>query len=883
MRKLRALWLRLVKARHVDDEFDEELESHVAMHTEDGMRAGLSEPEARRRALIRLGGAEQTRQKVRERRMLPWIEALARDLRYSMRSLAKYPIVTFIAILSIGLGIGANATILSMVSRFLLRPAQVGNPATLLAISTVHKGDRCCNHFPYPVFQDVRDQARSFSDVAAYYELIPASINGNGDPERVWGQSTTTNFFDVIQLPMVLGRGFSPNEDTAPVIVLGEGLWRRRFNADPLILGKSILLSGRNFTVIGIAPGRFRSIGQILNTQFWVPLGLTAQLVPELPAKDSREFNWLSVVGRVRSGVTQGQVEAELATLADHYARQFPKTDKDNSFYVQPAGTLPPSFKEAVVLFLGALVVIVILVLSIAGANVANLLFVQAAARQREMAVRLALGATRASLRRQILFESVLIGLGGGALGLVLAVWATHGLSALRVPAPVPLDLALGLDGRVLAATFALSVGSGILLGLAPAWAASRPLLTNALKGEDALARPGRRWTLRNLLVVGQIAMAVVLLTTTVLFLRNLSSAASINIGFKPSGLLVLSVDPRVHGYSAEKTVAFLSQVRRQIAALPGVDSVVGTDVPLLSGGNRSDGFTVAGRAAKDNAMTFADIYMVTPGYFNTLGIPMVTGHDFQSDSASGPRSAVINRAFADRVFAGVNPIGEHVNGGGYTYEVIGVVENVKSRTLGEDSRPLLYRSLNQTIGNDPSLMGYTLVVHTPGNPASLIEPVQRQVHAVDPAMAIYNVESMEEHVRTAYILPRLAATLFGIFGGMGVLLAAIGLYGVMSYSVSRRTREIGIRMALGAKGSSVERMVLRQGLVLSLIALTLGWPAAWMVAKLATSFLYGIQPHDALTFTAAPPFLLLIALAACWIPARRAASVDPMQALRRE
>ncbi|HEX3893825.1 MAG TPA: ABC transporter permease [Terracidiphilus sp.] len=881
--KVRAFSLRLFHRGRAQNDFEAELESHIALHTDHGVRAGLTPEDARRQALIRLGGAEQTSQSIRDRRTLPWLEALVRDLRYSMRSLAKYPIVTAIAILSIGLGIGANATIFSMVSRFLLRPAPVGDPATLLALSTVHKGDRCCNHFPYPVFQDVRNQARSFSDVAAYYELIPASISGNGDPERVWGQGATTNFFDVIQLPMVLGRGFSASEDTAPVIVLGEGLWRRRFNADASILGKSILLSGRNFTVIGIAPGKFRSIDQILDTQFWVPLGVTAQLVPKLPAKDSREFHWLSVVGRMRPGVSQSQADAELATLADRYARLFPATDKDDSFHVQPAGTLPPNFKGTVILFLAALAVIVVLVLAIAGANVANLLFVQAAARQREMAVRLALGATRAGLRRRVLLESVLIGLGGGVLGVVLALWATRGLSALRMPAPVPLDLALGIDGRVLAATFALSVCSGILLGLAPAWAASRPQLTNALKGEDALARPGRRWTLRNLLVVGQIAMAVVLLTTTVLFLRNLSSAASIDIGFKPKGLLVLSVDPRVHGYSAPKTAAFLAQARMRIAALPGVDSAVATDVPLLSGGNRSDGFTVEGAAAKDNAMTFADLYMVTSGYFNTLGIPLLTGHDFQSDGDSGPRTAVINRAFADRLFAGVNPIGQHVKGGGLVYEVIGVVENVKSRTLGEEARPLLYRSLNQSMDKDPSVMGYTLIVHTPGSAASLIEPVQRQVHALDPAMAIYNVETMDEHVRTAYVLPRLAAMLFGIFGGIGVLLAAIGLYGVMSYSVSRRTREMGIRMALGAESGTLERMVLRQGLLLSLIAVALGWPAAWMVAKLATSFLYGIHPHDALTFVVVPPFLVMIALLACWIPARRAASIDPMQALRTE
>jgi len=883
MRQLRALGARLFGGRSRRADFDEELESHVAMHTEDGVRAGLSPEEARRQALIRLGGTEQIRQAYRERSGLPALEALSRDLRYAIRAVAKYPIVSAIAILSIGLGIGANATIFSMVSRFLLQPAPVGDPATLLVVSTLHKGDRCCNEFPYPVYKDVRDQNRSFSDMAAYYDLIPASIGGNGDPMRVWGQGVTTNFFDVLELPLVLGRGFAAGEDTAPVIVLGQNLWRQRFNADPTILGRSILLSGRRFTVVGVAPAAFHSVDQILAAQFWVPLGVTPQLIPELPPKDSREFHWLSVVGRMRRGVSQRQADAELATLADHYARQFPATDKDNSFYTQPAGTLPPFFETTAVLFLTALSIIALLVLSIAAANVANLLFVQAAARQREMAVRLALGATRGRVRRQLLLESLLVALAGGVVGVTLAQWATQGLSAVRFPVPVPIDLTVTVNWRVLSAAFALSVCSGVLLGLAPAWAASRPRLTNALKGEDALARPGRRWTLRNLLTVGQIAMSVVLLTITVLFLRNLESAANIDIGFRPKGLLMLSVDPRVNGYTPERTAGFISQLRQRVEALPGVDSAVGTDVPLLTGGNRSDGFTVVGRAAKDGTPALADLYMVTPGYFSALGIPMLSGHDFANPAADGPKQAVINRSFADRLFAGLNPIGQRVSGGKFTYEIVGVVGNVKSRSIGDDTRPLLYRPLNQFVADDPSLMGYTLIVHTPGNPASLIEPVQRQVRALDPAIAIYNLETMEDHIHTAYFLPRVAAMLFGIFGSIGVVLAATGLYGVMSYSVSRRTREIGIRMALGAKAAAVERMVLRQGLVLSLIAIALGWPAAWMLAKLARSFLYGIQPHDALTFAAVPPFLLLIAMAACWIPARRAASVDPMHALRRE
>jgi predicted permease len=884
--RLRSLWMRLiglVLPGRVEEDFRAELESHVALHTDEGVRAGLTPAEARRHALIRLGGTEQTHQAHREHRGFPWLESFLRDISYGLRTLTKHPGVTAIAVLSIGLGIGANVTIFSMVNRFVLRPAPVGDPSTLLSLSTTHKGDRCCNQFPYPVYQDVRDQAKSFSGVAAYDALIPASISGNGEPDRVWGQSVTTNFFDVLSLPMVLGRGFIPSDERAPVIILGQDLWQRRFNGDKTIIGKSILLSGRNYTVVGIAPAAFHSVEQILVTQFWVPLAATYQLVPNSPPMESREFHWLSVVARMRGGVSRTEVDAELNTLANRNARAFPATDKDGMFHVEMAGSLPPNMKGTVVLFLSALLVIVLLVLSIACANVANLLFAQAAVRQREMAVRLALGATRARLQRQMLLESVMMASAGGVLGVVLSMWATQALSAFRLPAPIPLDLNVGLDGHVLLFAFALSLISGVLLGAAPAWAASRPLLTSALKGEDALARPGRRLTLRNVLVITQIAMSVVLLSVTMLFLRSLENAATINIGFRPHGLLLVSIDPRVHGYSPERTAVFLRQLRERAAALPGVDAAVCTDIPFLTGGNRSDGFTVAGLSGKEQSPTLADLYMITPGYFTTLGIAQLLGRDFSNETARGPKTAIINRAFADRLFAGVNPIGQHVIGGGLTYQVIGVVDNVKSRTLGENARPLLFRPLEQGIADDPSLMGYTLIVHTEGRAGALADAVRRQVHALDPAMAAYNVETMDEHVRTAYVLPRLAAALFGIFGVIGVLLTAVGLYGVMSFAVSRRTREIGIRMAMGARPASVERLVLRQGLVLTLFALALGWPAAWMLSKLAASFLYGIQPHDTLTFAIVPPLLVFIALAACWIPARRAARVNPMQALRAE
>ena len=886
MRKLRAFAMRLrglFRSGSSDADFAAELDNHVVMHTEDGIRAGLTPAEARRRALIRLGGAEQTRQWHRERRTLPWLESLLRDLAYSLRTLAKHRGATSIAILSIGLGIGANATIFSMVSRFVLRPLPVGDSTSLLALHTTHDGEQCCNSFSLPLYNDLRDQTKSFSGVAAYYELIPASIGGNGEPERVWGQGVTTNFFSVLQLPMILGRGFSDGEDHLPLVVLGADIWRRRFNADNAIVGKAVILSGHTYTVVGVAPQFFHGVDQILYTEFWVPLGNVSQLVPSLPDSSSREFHIVEVLARLNAGVSRTQAAAELGSLANRFALSYPKTDKGGGFVFEQAGSLPTNARGTVGLFFGALTVVVLLVLAIAGANVANLLFAQAASRQRDMAVRLALGATRAMLRRQMLVESLLLGLCGGVVGVVLSLGSTRALSTLQLPAPVPLDISISVDWRVLLYSVALSAISGLLLGVAPAWAASRPLLANALKGEDALARPGRRISLRNFLVVAQIAMSVVLLCVTGLFLRSLQSAASIDIGFRANNMLLMSVDPRVHGYSAQRTVAFLNQLQDRVSTLPGVQSAVVTDVAPLDGGNRSDSFASVGAASGPGTQADAEIFMVSPGFFETMGTPRLGGRDFGGETTGGPKTAIVNQAFVQQILGGKNPIGQSVVGGGVTYQIIGVAGNVRARTLGEDPRPVLYRSLQQSVGSDPSLMGYTLVARTAANPASVIEAVRQQIHALDPNMAIYNQETMEQHVRTAFFLPRLAASLFGTFGFIGLVLAGVGLYGVMSYSVSRRTREIGIRMAMGAQPGSVERLVLRQGLVLTLIAVALGWPVAWLLAKVAASFLYGIQPHDALTFALVPPFLIAIALAACYIPARRAAAVDPMQALRSE
>ncbi len=808
---------------------------------------------------------------------------LREDLVHSVRRLARMPGFVLAVVISIGLGIGANATIFSIVSRFVLAPPPVRDPGRLMTLHIVEKDQPCCNNFPYPQYEDVRDGAKSFAGVAAYYDLLPASMGGSGEPERVWGQSTTTNYFDVTQAPIVVGRGFAPDEEKQHVVVLGYRLWQRRFWGDPSIVGRTVSVSGKPYVVVGVAARGYHGLEQVLDPQFWIPLGSVEELVPGLPPRTARDAHWLAVIARLAPGVTRAQAAEELHTIAGNLAKTYPATDKANAFLMDEAGSLPPRDRTMILVFLGALSVVALLVLGIACANVSNLLLAQAALRQREMAVRLALGARTSQMVRPMLMESTLLALAGGVVGTVLALWSTSALSAFRLPSPVPLDVAVGVDGRVLVATFLASVGAGLLFGVAPAWIASRPMLARALRGEDALARPGRRITLRNVLVVAQIAMCMVLLCATGLFLRSLKDAAAIDVGFRTRGLLMASVDPRLHGYSAERTNAFLREVRERIAALPGVESVAATDTMPLSGGHRSDGFVVEGRKTGAE-LPIVDEYMASAGYFDTLGIPRLAGRDFGHEAASGEKVALVNRAFAETLFGNESPIGQRVTGGGATYTVIGVVGNVRSRTLGEKTRPVLFRSLEQATGTDPADLGYTLVVRTAGgDPAAMARAVREAIHGLNPAMAVFNVETIEEHLQSALFLPRLAGTLFGIFGGLGLVLAAVGLYGVISFSVERRTREIGIRIAVGAQRGAVERLIVRQGMVLTGIAMALGLAAAWMTARFCASFLYGVSVHDPVTFAVTPLFLSGVALLACLVPARRAAGLDPMTVLRRE
>jgi predicted permease len=444
------------------------------------------------------------------------------------------------------------------------------------------------------------------------------------------------------------------------------------------------------------------------------------------------------------------------------------------------------------------------------------------------------------------------------------------------------MDLSVQVDWRVLAYSFLLSLAAGLLFGLVPAWAASRPQISNALKGEDVLASPGRRWSLRDLLVATQITLSLTLLCAAGLFLRSLQHAVRIDVGFRSRGVVMMAIDPQLHRYTPERTVNLLMGVLGRVSSLPGVISATTTDGVPLSMGHRSDGFQVPGMP-KPRGENVVELYMAGPGYFQTLGIQRVAGRDLGDENPSTQKVGIVNEEFVKRFFDGANPVGHIVNGAGVRYEIVGVVKNTKSRTLGERQRPVLYRSIYQNVASDPSQDGYTLMARYEGDPAPLVKAMQDVIHSVDPSLAIFNVQTMEEHIHDALFLPRLVGTLFVVFGIAGVLLASIGLYGIMSYSVSQRTKEIGVRMAMGARARQVQAMVIRKGLRLASIAILVGIPIALAAARLTGSLLYEITPWDAITFTTVPCLLLAISLAACWIPSRRASRIDPMDALRTE
>jgi predicted permease len=750
--------------------------------------------------------------------------------------------------------------------------------------------------FSHPDYLDYRDQtSQVFEGVAAHFPFIPASIGGTGQPERVWGQVVSGNYFRLVGVNPVVGRAILPEDDevlgSGAVVVLGHALWQRRFGSDPNVPGRTVVLNGRRYTVVGVAPAGFWGTDRGIQSDFWAPLSMAEQLMPDLnrdSARSKRVMQWLSLNARLKAGVSRSQAVAVVNVVKKRLDDAWRKDEKQHhsSVTLDPAGSLIGGAATPAMGLMAVLMVVVGLVLLVACANVANLLLARATGRQREIAIRLAIGATRRQVIRQLLVESVLLALAGAAAGFLLAAVAAAAISRFQLPLPFPIVFDFNVDLRVLVFTAGLSMLTGILFGLAPALRATRPDLVAALKNDSPVFGRLRRLSLRNALVVVQVALSLVLLVGAGLFLRSLGNASSIDIGMQPDNILLMAVDPKLHQYSREKTQQFLQRLRERVSALAGVRSVSFVDTRPLSIGGVNDGFKVEGGKGRAEQNVSADVYSVGSAFWETMGIPLLRGRDF-STKTGDDHAAIINETLARNAFGNEDPLGRQIlsnePGQRRLYTVIGVARNSKSRTLGETPQNCVYLFIDANPERVFSFFGISIAVKTAANPAGMVKPVRDQIAALDPNMAILSTETMREHVDKSLLLPQLSATLLGTFGAVGLTLAAIGLYGVMSFSVRRRTREIGIRMALGAEPGGVLAMVVRQGLALTGVGLAIGLAIALAVGRLAESLLYGIGGMDLITFLAVPAVLVAAALVAIVIPARRAARVGPMTALRME
>ena len=796
------------------------------------------------------------------------------DIRYALRSLAKTPGVTLIAILTLGLGIGATTTVFSCVNALFLRPFPYADSYRLAAIRSDNPSRGWVGgSVSYPNFVDWQAQARSFTGLAAHGGQS-FNMSGGDEPERLEGEAITWNMFGLLGLKPAMGRDFVPDdgrEGAAPVTILSAGLWERRFGADSAILGRAINLNGVPYTVVGILgpPIQFPD-----DAKLWVPIARSPT--------ERRGMNSLNVIGRLADGVSFAAADAEIKGIAARLEQQYPEENAEWTASVVPLRTEEANdYKTVLQVMMGA----VGFVLLIACANVANLQLSRAAARHREMAIRAALGAGRMRIVRQLLTESILLSLAGAAFGIVIALWGLD-LIVAAVPSDKPFWMVFTIDGRVLAFTAAVAVGTGVLFGLAPIWQAGRVDVHASLKeGSRGSGTGGARQRLRHSLVVAEVALSMVLLVGAALMIRTFLQLQRVDPGFDRRNVLaswVVMAGPRYDAMLSR--AAFLDQVLPRLRALPGVTAAAASQAPPLSQSSSSSSFTIEGWSTRPGERLEGNWQSVTAGYVTFLGIPMLGGRDISAqDVRDSSLVAVINKTMAEHYWAGQDAVGKRFRFGSDEpdspwFTVIGVAGDVRHEKLGAPPEDQFYIPYTQA-----AYRGMMLMVRTSGEPAALAAAMRREVAAVDPQLPLFEQKTMEAMFRFSMWEQRLYGAMFGSFAAVALLLAAVGLYGVMAYMVTLRTHEIGIRMALGAQRRDMLRMVVRRGITLAALGVSIGLVGSFAVTGVLRGFLYGVSATDPLSFIGIPLVLSLVAFLASWIPARRATRVDPMLALRYE
>lgn len=811
------------------------------------------------------------------------LESWRQDARYALRALGRSPLFTITAILSLAIGTGATTAIFTLVNALLLRPPPgIGAPERLVDVGRTRRGQGFDN-MSYPNYADYRDRNTTLAGLAAM-QVEPRSLSlaGPGGGQAVRGAVVTGNFFDVLQARPAVGRFFLPEEDRVPgahaVAVLSHRFWQERLGGDAAVVGRTVVLNGSPFTVVGVAAEDFQG-PSVIAPDLWVPMMSTTLVGGGTEMFEERRIVWLVAIGRLKPDVSVNAVQAELSGIARQLEQAYPESNEAQGVRVLPSSAFPGFLRTVVRAFLGLLFAVTMLVLLIASTNVAGMLLARAAGRRREIAVRLAIGASRARLLRQLLTESLLLFVAAGAAGVVVAHWMVAGLLALIPRLPVPVVFEPTIDWRVLGFALAVSLGAGLLAGLAPALQSTRPALVPALKS-DASGGRGGRLRLRSGLLVAQMALSMLLLVGAGLFLRALVHARDIDPGFDPRGVELASLDLQLSRHTDSTGRQFAATLLERARAIPGVQhATLSTALPLDGGGLGLGPIDVAGRTPPDAERGWeADWNVVAPGYFDVMRLPLVRGRDVaDADQAGTPDVAVINETLAGWLFPGEDAVGRTFRNGERTVTVVGVARDAKYRSLGEPPRGMVYVPLAQRY------MGRTTLLVRTAPGVRVATPVRRLLAELDPSLPILNQTTLVEYTAMSLFPQRVALWVAGSLGVVALLLAVLGIYGVTAYAVTQRTRELGIRIALGAQRARVQRLVLRQGVLLAGAGVLVGLAAAAAVTRLLAGLLYGIAPTDPVAFGSAALLLVLAAAAASWFPARRAAGVDPMVALRSE
>ncbi len=925
LKKLRGLF-----SRNQEDDANDELRFHLEKEVEQNIARGMSPSEARRRALIAFGGVQQTRESLREVHRSRLFESFLQDVRYGWRMLRKSPAFTVIAVLTLALGIGANTAIFSLIDAVLFRSMPIPDPQSLMVFQwQANHGPKThsyrtfgeCNDqsnpahpagcsLPLPFFKEVQAQTSVFSHLAAFTGGEQLDLSSNGSAKMVRGEFVSGDYFGTLGVHPYLGRFMAPAEDSpeAPAVaVLNYGFWQSSFGGSATAIGKTVRLNGTPFTIIGVAEPKFDALTLSNKYDLWVPLAQHNKVVPHWNAKqDLMDSWWLIIIGRVKDGTPVAQAQAAVSLMFRNEmlkgAKPIFKTEYAPGIKLASAAQELGGSQDDTLKPLYIMMLCVGVVLLIACANVAGLLLARSTARQREIAVRLALGAKRSRLVLQLLTESLMLSLMGGLLGLLLAVWGARLLMVLVSAGSFnPPVFSPQVDWRVLGFTAGVSLLTGIVFGLAPALRGSDIGLTSSLKSGDGGLSGGmhakkHRITLGGALVAVQMALAIVVLVTAGLLVRTLSNLKNLDPGFDTHSLLLFGIDPRLAGYKGPEVDNLYRDLQAKFSALPAVTSVSYSWQPLLNGGLSTTSFLKPGAASSSKEKVDADELSIGPNFFATLRVPFLSGHDFTlvdfaaATANSGdkpgqsPTPVIVNKSFVRSYFPNINPLGERFGDHEPTepgedksagYRIVGTVSDAKYNSLRREVKPTFY---TPNIGGDAFFE-----LRTATDPAAMIPAIRNIVSHENQDLALFRIATQSQAIDRQVFSERLTAQLSSFFGLLALVLACLGLYGLLSYEVMRRTREIGIRMAIGAQSHNVVRLVVGKAVALIIAGAAIGIAVALGVTRFMSSFLYGVKAGDPITLLAVAVLLAVVALAACYIPARRATKVDPLVALRYE